>query len=74
MPAWLVPILLQYVLPEVLKLLVKYHFITELEADLAKKAVSLEEALGKITTYRNYPGDPPGQTNEHNFTVGQKPA
>lgn len=74
MPAWLLPILLKYVLPEVLKALVSAKFISQFEADLASNAVSLEQALGTIRTYRKYPNDPKEPSNIPNFGVTQPPA
>ena len=49
--------------PEVLKILVQSGFISSFEADLAKDAVDLKQALGKIQTFRQYPTGRNGQND-----------
>jgi hypothetical protein len=72
MPAWLLTILIKFVLPEVLSLLVNAKIISQAEADLIDTWEQLKTKLQNVKFYREYPNDPPGQTNVHNFTRGQK--
>ncbi len=67
MPAWVLPLIWRFVLPEVIALLLKYHFINAPEALVAEGAVNLEQALSQIKTYREYPDDPKPITTTRNF-------
>lgn len=69
MPAWLLTILIQSVLPAVLQAAYKSGMINLVEKNL----IDFWADLKSEHEPEDFPAAPPGQTNEHNFTVGQKP-
>lgn len=71
MPPLLLSLLLKIVLPEVLKLLVSAKIISQLEADGINGWEALKVKLSNIKFYRDFPNDPPGQTNISNLGVQQ---
>jgi hypothetical protein len=66
-PAWLLPIVIKFVVPEVLSLLVKSGLINSVEADIAKGAINLEQGLKSIKTYREYPDSLPAMATPNNL-------
>lgn len=78
MPAWLLPLLIKFVLPFILRELVKSGMISEAKAIAIKYGIDFEQFLANLKTYQEYPTGKNGQSAENSppattsFTVGEK--
>lgn len=71
MPLWVSLLLWQVVVPVMISLLRKWGYINLAEA-LAAKAVLMIKNLKNYHEPKDFPHAPEVETNQHNFTVGQK--
>jgi ribosomal protein L13 len=65
MPAWLLPLLLKYVLPAVIQWLQKEGYIDAAEALLGRGAVTVAKEITSLRTYSeptDFPDSPPQDT------------
>lgn len=66
MPVWLVPVLIRYVLPAILRMAVKSGFINEVE----KQLISFGLSLKTYSAPADFPDAPPEVNMNRNFNRG----
>lgn len=65
MPAWLLPVLIRYALPALLRMAVKSGLINEVEKQLIHFGLSLKT----YSTPSDYPAAPPEVNSNRNFNT-----
>ena len=66
------PLLVKFAVEEVVNILIKAGVLSQVQGAVIKTAEDLKYHLQNIQVIYAYPGDPSGQSNASNFTVGQK--
>lgn len=69
MPAWLLQILIQTVIPSLLSMAYRSGMVNLVEENV----ILFWTQLRSFHEPEDFPSPPTGQTNNHNFTVGNNP-